>query len=84
MLKVVRLIGYKIPLYGNKRIHPYGHMIVTDGTTEKRVSFGYRTDKRGLQIPPSQDYITFNRKRYAYKNIGSLYHPKMELTEWRE
>ena len=84
MLKVVRLIGYKIPLYGNKRIHPYGHMIVTDGVTEKYVSFGYRKDKRGFQLPPHRDYITFNRKRYGFRNVGSLYYPKMEITEYEE
>lgn len=84
MLKVVKLLSYTIPLYGNKRIHPYGHMIVSDGITRKRVSFGCRMDRNGFQLPQHRDYFTFNRKRYAYKNIGSLYYPKFEITEYTE
>ena len=84
MLKVVKLISYTIPMYGNKRIHPYGSLIVTDGITEKRVSFGCRKDKRGFQLPPGRDYYTFNRKRYSCENTGSLYYPKIEIKAYKE
>lgn len=84
MLNVIKILDFTIPLYGNKRIHPYGHMIVSDGITSKRVPFGYKTDRNGFQVPPHHDYFTFNRKRYGYKNVGSLYYPKMEIKEYAE
>ena len=83
MLRVVKVVGYKIPLFGNPRIFPYGYLIVTDGTVRKRVAFGYRKDQYGRQLPPDRDYITFNRVRYGYRNTGSLYHPRIEITEYR-
>ena len=72
---VLRILDYTIPLFGNQRCHPYGKLLVSDGKLQRVVKFGYRLDSRGCQ----ENYITFNRKRYKYRNIGSVYYPQIVL-----
>lgn len=70
MVQIEKLIGYTIPLYGNKRLLPYGSLIVADGTDKKTVRI---MEERGRQ------YFTFKRKRYYIQNIGSLYSPNFQI-----
>lgn len=67
-LRIVKLIDYTIPLYDNKRINPYGKLMVTDDELGKIVD---------IKIDENfNNYFTFKRKRYYIENIGSLYYPK--------
>ena len=69
MVTIKKIIDYTIPLCGNKRIMPYGKLLVSDGEISKVVS---------IQGEPKQ-FFTFTRKRYYIKNAGSLYAPKYEI-----
>lgn len=71
MLTVKRIVDYTIPLFGNKRCLPYGTLLVSDGTEEKR-------------CPIHGDfpqYIIFRRRRYRVRRVGNLYHPLYEIVE---
>ena len=68
----IKVVEYIIPMYGNKRIFPYGTVKVTDGEITKFVKFSQ--DNKWLK--PS---FTYNRKRYFMNNIGSIYSPKYIL-----
>lgn len=69
-MKIEKLIDYTIPLYGNKRVLPYGSLVVSDGIDKKVVDI---KEDRGRQ------YFTFKRKRYYINNIGSLYNPNFQI-----
>lgn len=70
MIKILGLRNYTIPLYGNKRIFPYGDLIVTDGEHKKVVR---------ILEDGSKQYITFKRKRYYVRNAGGCYSPKFVI-----
>jgi len=70
MVKIEKLIGYIIPLYGNKRVLPYGSLVVSDGIDKKIVDI---KEDRGRW------YFIFKRKRYYISNIGSLYNPHFQI-----
>lgn len=62
MLKIIEIIKYTIPLYGNKQINPYGKIIISDGDILKIVKF--------------ENYsFNYKRKKYYIENINSLYNP---------
>jgi len=67
MIKILELKNYTIPYCGNKRIQPYGDLVVTDGTHKKTAK---------IMDDGIKQYITFNRKRYYVRNAGKLYSPK--------
>lgn len=71
---IERVIDWTIPLYGNKRLFPYGTLKISDGKTKKVV----KTKEEG-----GKTFFTFQRKRYLIKNIGSLYSPNLQVCEWR-
>lgn len=67
-MKIEKVVNYTIPYCGNKRIQPYGNLIVTDGIERK-------TCKIKDYEHSARQYITFNRKRYDVRNAGTLYSP---------
>lgn len=73
-IKILKIIDYTIPMYGNKRIFPYGYIEVSNGTDTKVVKFD--KDNKWLRFS-----FTFNRKRYFMENIGGLYNPKFIIKE---
>lgn len=72
MLKILSLSGYTIPMYGSKRISPYGDLEVTDGKTVKVCLI--QVD----QYFPWQ-YIVFAGKRVYVRNAGRLYSPRFVI-----
>lgn len=70
MIKIEALKNYTIPYYGNKRIQPYGDLVISDG--ESRKTYKIQEDR-------VKQYITFNRKRYYVRNAGRLYNPKFVI-----
>lgn len=71
-MKILKILEYTIPMFGNKRSMPYGKLLVTDGIKEKVVKIKDDTDKQ---------YFTFNRKRHYIKQTGSLYNPNYVIEE---
>lgn len=67
-MKFIKLVDYTIPMFGNKRLLPYGRMVVEQDGVRKTVRFGEFDVFGGA-------YITFNRRRYYYENRGDLYNP---------
>ena len=67
-MRCVKLLDYTIPMFGNKRSTTYGNMLVEHEGIQKVVRFGV-VDGQG------RNYIVFNRKRYFFRNTGSLYAP---------
>lgn len=67
-MKIIELVSYTIPMFGDKRSFPYGRMVVEHGGVRKTVRFG-EVDMFGGA------YINFNRRRYYYENRGDLYNP---------
>lgn len=74
-MRCMKILSYTIPMYGNKRNTPYGKMLVEHEGEQKVVPFGDFDMSTGLS------YITFNRKRYYFRNVGSLYSPKFVFEE---
>ncbi|MBQ3543488.1 MAG: hypothetical protein IJA34_00625 [Lachnospiraceae bacterium] len=70
MIKIEALKNYIVPFCGNKRILPYGDLIISDGESRKTVKIKDEGEKQ---------YITFNRKKYYVRNAGSLYSPKFVI-----
>lgn len=70
MIKIEKIKNYTIPYCGNKRILPYGDLVVSDGENKKTVK---------IQDEGAEQYITFNRKRYYIRNAGNLYSPKFVI-----
>lgn len=70
MIKIEALKNYTIPYYGNKRIQPYGDLVISDGESQKTYK---------IQEDRVKQYITFNRKRYYVRNAGRLYNPKFVI-----
>lgn len=71
-MECIEILSYTIPLYGNRRIFPYGRMKIEHEGEETVVRFG-EVDSEGLY------YITYNRKKYRFRNVGSLYNPVFEF-----
>lgn len=69
-MKILKILEYTIPMFGNIRCMPYGKLLVSDGTKEKVVNI--KDDKE-------RQYFTFDRKRFYIKQTGSLYNPNYEL-----
>lgn len=73
MIKIEALKNYTIPYYGNKRIQPYGDLVISDGECRKTCK---------IQDDGAKQYITFNRKRYYVRNAGYcsfIYYNKKEI-----
>lgn len=68
-----KVIDYTVPVFGNKRILPYATLLVSDGENTKIIKT--KEDQNG-------QYIVFKRKRYGIKNLGSLYCPRLQITEY--
>lgn len=71
-MRIVEIKSWTVPMYGSSHIVPYGLAIVEHNGVQKTVRLG-RVDQTGLT------YLTFNRRRYHYKNDGSLYNPKLTV-----
>lgn len=71
-MEVKKILSYTIPLYGNRRIFPYGRMRVEHEGKEYVARFG-DTDDQG------RFYITAARRRFYFRNTGSLYAPRFEF-----
>lgn len=71
-MEVKKILSYTIPLYGNRRIFPYGRMRVEHEGKEYVVRFG-NTDDQG------RFYITAARRRFYFRNAGSLHAPCFEF-----
>lgn len=70
MIKIEELKNYTIPYCGNKRIQPYGDLVISDGESRKTCK---------IQDDGAKQYFTFNRKRYYVRNAGTLYSPKFVI-----
>lgn len=70
MVRILKTLDFTIPMFGNKRSMVYGTLLVTDGTTEKKVK---------IKDDGSKQYFTFNRKRFYVKRCGRLYSSYWEL-----
>ena len=73
-VKILGIVEYILPMYGNRRCLPYGKLKVTDGTLTKVVPI-----KDGTQADGWRQYFTFNRKRYWIKSVGSRHNPAYEV-----
>lgn len=71
-MEIKKILSYTIPLYGNRRIFPYGRMRVEHEGKEYVVRFG-DTDDQG------RFYITAARRRFYFRNAGSLHAPRFEF-----
>lgn len=71
-MRVKKILSYTIPLYGNRRIFPYGRMRVEHEGKEYLVRFGDIDDQ-------GRFYITAARRRFYFRNTGSLYSPRFEF-----
>lgn len=70
IIKIEKLKNYIIPYCGNKRIQPYGDLVISDGENRKTCK---------IQDDGAKQYITFNLKRYYVRNAGSLYSSKFVI-----
>lgn len=70
MIKIEALKNYTIPYCGNKRIQPYGDLVISDGENRKTCK---------IQDDGAKQYITLKRKRYYVRNAGRLYSPKFVI-----
>lgn len=73
MVQIIKVLKWTIPFFGNRRHFPYGKLLVSDGIKERVVK---------TKEDSSRSYITFNRRRYAIRNNGSLYSPKLQAVEY--
>lgn len=71
-MEVKQILSYTIPMYGNRRIFPYGRMKVEHEGREYVACFG-DIDHLG------RFYITAGRQRFYFRNTGSLYSPRFEF-----
>ena len=74
MVAIKELKNYVIPYYGNKRIQPYGDLVVTDGECQKIVK---------IKDDGEKQYFTFNWRKYYVRNVGSLYNPKFAIVDMK-
>lgn len=74
-IRIINIVSWTIPFFGNRHFCPYGLLEVSDGTTTKicRTKGDTIGDYTGYQ------YITFKRKRYEVVNKGRLYAPALSL-----
>lgn len=65
----IKIISYVIPLYGNKKIFPYGTGLLKIDNENKKIKYEVGTDKT----------IIINHKKITgiITNEGSLYSPKL-------
>lgn len=70
MITIKKITNYTIPLFGNKRIFPYGDLIVSDDKNQKTCK---------IKDEGANQYFTFNRKRYYVRNARSLYSPRFVI-----
>lgn len=70
---VEKVIDYMVPFLGNKRVLPYATLLVSDGKITKVIKT--KEDQNG-------QYLVFKKKRYGIKNLGSLYCPRLQITEY--
>lgn len=76
-MEVKKILSYTIPLYGNRRIFPYGRMRVEHEGKEYVVRFGDIDDQ-------GRYYITASRRRFYFRNTGSLHAPRFEFYDPNE
>ncbi len=76
-VRIVKVVKWTIPIFGNVHYLPYGILKVTDGVTTKncKTKGDCWDDHDGYQ------YITFKRKRYKVINSGTLHFPMLSLKE---
>lgn len=74
-VRIIAVVFWTIPYFGNKHWCPYGVLKVSDGKTSKicRTKGDVLGDSTGYQ------YITFNRHRYEVIDRGSLHSPRLSL-----
>lgn len=66
------VINYTIPLYGNKRVSPYGDLVISDGEITKTAKIKEEDD--------GKQFVTFKRKRFYVYNAGRLYSPEFVIS----
>lgn len=71
-MRIIEIKSWTVPMYGSRHKVPYGLAVVEHNGVQKTVRLG-RTDQHGVT------YLTFERRRYYYKNDGSLYNPKLTV-----
>ena len=74
-MRIIEIKSWTVPMYGSRHTVPYGLAIVEHNGVQKTVKLG-RVDQNGVT------YLTFNRRRHYYKNIRSLYNPKLTFYPW--
>lgn len=71
-VKIVDIISWTLPMFGNNRCLPYYTLRISDGNTSKLV----KTKEDGPNI-----YFIFNRRRYYIHNKGTMYSPNLYIGE---
>lgn len=76
-VRIKQILTYTIPTFGNNHTMPYFTAEITDGKDVKvcKSKGDVTGDYTGYQ------YITFKRKRYKVMNNGSLWYPKLTLSQ---
>ncbi len=65
-VKIVKVVSWTFPYFGNVHFMPYGILRVTDGTDTKDC----KTKGDTIYDDCGYQYITFKRKRYKVVNNG--------------
>lgn len=68
----MKILDYNVPPAGSRKQTPYGTMKIEHAGRTKTVPFG-STD--GLD----RNFVTFLRRRYYFRNVGTLRDPKFEF-----
>lgn len=74
-LKFVEFRRIVFPLYGNKRVVPYGEIAAMDELGNIRVLKFGKCDSQG------RPYVTCDRRRYYYRLSGGAAAPRFEFIE---
>ena len=70
-VKILRVISYTVPMYGNKHMFPYAKLRIQDGNGVIKVV--------NTQEADGEVFIKVNGFKYTVKNNGTLHEPSLEL-----
>lgn len=71
-MRCMKILDYNVPPTGSGKQTPYGTMKIEHAGKTKTVPFG-STDGLG------RNFVTFLRRRYYFRNVGTLQDPKFEF-----
>lgn len=80
----VGLFGWTIPMFGNKHSIPYGTLSIKGIVDGVEVHQNCKTHGDLYTDHSPHQYVVFQGVRFIVRNEGSLYYPKLTLTEWKK